>query len=322
MGPTARSKRAVSEKLGEPTRQPPADGTKSGATLTEDAVTSEVAAETVTSSEEITSSASEEPTAQQADTAATDGSIITKDISPTARVPTTYGRENRVGHRYLRKSLNSTRGQSDTDAGDGPPRSPKIRIEARIDSDKKSEQLAREEHQVRNTRVRRNLRYAEKNTEAEEEVVEAAKNATKVRNKRRAKLPTPSVDDDPESNSKTNCNAGAHSQAAATRSASSPAKRQTKESSKQQTVEQSAAKTDKTHKTEKAKKTNPGRPQPKEQIRTRAREQEKERASSANPTKLLVRAATRNAGKNNGIEEVTNDTYNGIIELSYIELSH
>ncbi|XP_039954623.1 condensin complex subunit 3 [Bactrocera tryoni] len=305
---TARGQTAVSEKVDEPTRQPPPpDGTESVANLTADANAvagaPEIVPEAVTSSEEMPTTASEAP--KDAQQATTDGSIITKDISPSARVPTTYGRENRVGHRYLRKSLNSTRGQSDSEAGDGPPRSPKIRIEARIDSDKKSEQQpAREEHQVRNTRVRRNLRYAEKNTEAQvEEVVETAKDATKGRNKRRANLPTLVVDDDTDSNSKTSSNAGVQSQATTTRNASSPAKRQTKESSKQQAVEQSATKADKA---EKAKDANPeqSKAQPKEQVRTRGREQEKERTPSALPTRLLSRAATRSAAKSNDVEEL------------------
>ncbi|XP_014086147.2 condensin complex subunit 3 [Bactrocera oleae] len=305
--PTAQSKTAVSEKVDEPTQQPPPQpppaSTESGANLTEDAnaVAPEVAPEIVTSSEEMTATASEATTVAQQ--AATDDSIITKDISPSARVPTTYGRENRVGHRYLRKSLNSTRGQSDSEAGDGPPRSPKIRIEARIDSDKKSEQSAHEEHQVRNTRVRRNLRYAEKNTEAQEVAVETVKDATKVRNKRRANLPTLVVDDDADSNSIPNSNAGAQSQTTTTSITSSPAKRQTKESSKQKTVEQSATKTDKA---EKVKETNQEQPkaQPKEQVRTRAREQEKQKTPSALPTRLLARTATKSAAKNNDAEEL------------------
>uniref|UniRef100_A0A034VAX3 Condensin complex subunit 3 n=1 Tax=Bactrocera dorsalis TaxID=27457 RepID=A0A034VAX3_BACDO len=307
---TARDKTAVSEKVDEPTQQPPPqpppDGSESVANLTADAnavaAAPEAAPEAVTSSEELPATASETPTVAQQ--AANDGSIITKDISPSARVPTTYGRENRVGHRYLRKSLNSTRGQSDSEAGDGPPRSPKIRIEARIDSDKKSEQQpAREEHQVRNTRVRRNLRYAEKNAEAQEEVVETAKDATKVRNKRRANLPTLVVDDDTDSNSKTSSDAGAQSQATTTRNTSSPAKRQTKESSKQQAAEQSATKTDKAEKAKDAN-TEQSKAQPKEQMRTRAREQEKERTPSALPTRLLSRAATRSAAKSNDVEEL------------------
>uniref|UniRef100_A0A0K8V8N4 Condensin complex subunit 3 n=2 Tax=Bactrocera latifrons TaxID=174628 RepID=A0A0K8V8N4_BACLA len=303
---TARGKTAVSEKIDEPMRQPPPDGNESAANLTADvnavAAAAEAVPEAVTSSEEMPTAASEAPTVAQQ--ATNDGSIITKDISPSARVPTTYGRENRVGHRYLRKSLNSTRGQSDSEAGDGPPRSPKIRIEARIDSDKKSEQQpAREEHQVRNTRVRRNLRYAEKNTEAQEAVVETAKDATKVRNKRRANLPTLVVDDDTDSNSKTNSNADAQNHATTTRNTSSPAKRQTKESSKQHAVEQSATKTDKA---EKAKDANPeqSKAQPKEQVRTRAREQEKERTPSALPTRLQSRGATRSAAKTNDAEEL------------------
>ncbi|XP_011181583.2 condensin complex subunit 3 isoform X2 [Zeugodacus cucurbitae] len=309
IGQTARGKAAaVSEKVDEPTRQPPPqpppDGTESVATLSEDIAAdaaTELASQPATSSEEMAPTVSDTRTVAEQ---AADGGIITKDISPSARVPTTYGRENRVGHRYLRKSLNSTRGQSDNEAADGPPRSPKIRIEARIDSDKKSEQPAREEHQVRNTRVRRNLRYAEKNNAAEEEAAEPTKDAAKGRNKRRANLPTLNVDvDDTESNSKTNSDAAVgQSQATTTRSASSPAKRQTKESSKQQTVEQSAPKTDKPEKAKEVQQ-EPAKAQPKESIKTRSKEQEKAKLPPP-ATRLLARAATRSAAKNNEVEEL------------------
>uniref|UniRef100_W8B3V5 Condensin complex subunit 3 n=1 Tax=Ceratitis capitata TaxID=7213 RepID=W8B3V5_CERCA len=330
---TARSKTSVSESLNEPTSQPP----PSQPPLDVIANTTEVAA----SSEELASEetpvvATEAPTAAPAVTANADDGIITKDISPSARVPTTYGRENSVGHRYLRKSLNSTRGQSDTEAVDGPPRSPKIRIEARIDSDKKTEQPAHEERQVRNTRVRRNLRYIEKNANTEEQQVETENDVVNARNKRRANMPTTSADTGADlgthkiQNSNTNRNASPQKLAiSTTESDSSPAKRKTRETAKETTREERyAEKTKKKNRVEakeqsetpsnssKAQSSEPteeldkeaNKETTKEQLNTQSHEQirdnNKAKGTPAKPTRLASRALTRNATKTINVDEL------------------
>ncbi|XP_053966017.1 condensin complex subunit 3 [Anastrepha ludens] len=282
---TARSKTSVSETVDEPTQQPPPQPPPDAISTAEETIPS---SQGVAASAAKTQTATSAPAAEKPASATADGAIITKDISPTARVPTTYGRENRVGHRYLRKSLNSTRGGSDTEVGEGPPRSPKIRIEARIDSDKKSEQPAREERQVRNTRVRRNLRYADKNNAAEEEVVEMAKGVTIGRNKRRANVPTIVVDAVPERNTSPkqnlnpNSSASAPTQETLTQNVSSSAKRQSREPTKEQSSDKSLEKA-----------LEPNRGEPKEQAKLCAKEPEQVKVTPAKAIRLPVRSSAR-----------------------------
>ncbi|XP_036332520.1 condensin complex subunit 3 [Rhagoletis pomonella] len=311
---TGRSKTSVGEVVEEPSQQPPPQPPPNVvitavetiikpalvAAPVEPAVTSATAAEVPAPVEPAATSA---PAAEVPAIAVADGAIITKDISPSARVPTTYGRENRVGHRYLRKSLNSTRGQSDTEGGDGPHRSPKIRIEARIDSDKKTEQPAHEERRVRNLRAKRNLRYNDKNSESEEEEpVKPSKSAAQTRNKRRAHLPTVDVDDEPEviSSPKQTSNAkGSASKFEQARNAASPAKRQTKELIKEKSADELLEKIGEPRREQ-------SREQQKEQIKTRAKEAERAIVSPARTTRP-VRASSRRAKQISTAELNTSD---------------
>lgn len=87
----------------------------------------------------------------------------TAAISPTIlNTPTTFGSENVTNHRLLRKSLNLSRNNSvdsnSTANNDQAAKPTKIRIEARIDSDKKSK-AANENAQQQNSKSRRSLRY-------------------------------------------------------------------------------------------------------------------------------------------------------------------
>ncbi|KAI8114901.1 hypothetical protein FF38_05342 [Lucilia cuprina] len=89
-------------------------------------------------------------------------------VSPSAAsVPTTFGSENITSHRFLRKSLNLSRNNSIDSSGtpgnDQISRPNKIRIEARIDSDKKLKEPTKDSG-PENSRARRSLRYSKRNT--------------------------------------------------------------------------------------------------------------------------------------------------------------
>lgn len=89
-------------------------------------------------------------------------------VSPSAsNMPTTFGSENRTSHRFLRKSLNLSRNNS-IDSSNGTPgneqqaRPNKIRIEARIDSDKKTKN-PQKVSKTTNSKSGRSLRYNMRN---------------------------------------------------------------------------------------------------------------------------------------------------------------
>lgn len=88
-------------------------------------------------------------------------------VSPSAaNMPTTFGSENNTNHRFLRKSQNLSRNNSNDSNSilsiDTSARPNKIRIEARIDSDKKSKDQTKTPVSY-NSKTRRSLRYTKRN---------------------------------------------------------------------------------------------------------------------------------------------------------------
>lgn len=98
----------------------------------------------------------------------------TTSVSPSAAsMPTTFGSENVTSLRFLRKSLNLSRNNSidsnGTPSNDNATRPNKIRIEARIDSDKKSRNPPKSPLPAY-SRSKRNLRYNKRNNNLTAEI--------------------------------------------------------------------------------------------------------------------------------------------------------
>ncbi|KAL9918081.1 condensin complex subunit 3-like [Glossina fuscipes fuscipes] len=94
-------------------------------------------------------------------------SILIADGDPSVctDTPTTFGSDNNTSHRFLRKSLNASRNnsiESYPETIHEIQRPNKIRIEARIDSDKKANSAAGNPAQS-NVRITRSLRLAQRN---------------------------------------------------------------------------------------------------------------------------------------------------------------
>lgn len=92
----------------------------------------------------------------------------TTQVSPSVlNIPTTFGSENITSHRLLRKSLNLSRNNSvdsnGTSKNDQINQPNKIRIEARIDSDKKI-QNSYKNNSTGHSKTRKGLRYNIRNT--------------------------------------------------------------------------------------------------------------------------------------------------------------
>uniref|UniRef100_A0A1B0GBP7 Nuclear condensin complex subunit 3 C-terminal domain-containing protein n=1 Tax=Glossina morsitans morsitans TaxID=37546 RepID=A0A1B0GBP7_GLOMM len=112
-------------------------------------------------------------------------SILTADGDPSVCIdaPTTFGSDNNTSHRFLRKSLNASRNnsiESYPETIHDIQRPNKIRIEARIDSDKKSNGVAGNSAQS-NVRATRSLTLAQRTQKIQ------TQNSTQANNKRENK---------------------------------------------------------------------------------------------------------------------------------------
>ncbi|XP_059225519.1 condensin complex subunit 3 [Stomoxys calcitrans] len=106
-------------------------------------------------------------------------SQVTGDSPTAVNITTTFGSENRTEHNLLRRksrqSRNTSLDSNNTAISDSAERPNKIRIEARIDSDKKSGQ-SQKNAEISFSRVRRYLRYKKNDTSSnrpkEPEIIE------------------------------------------------------------------------------------------------------------------------------------------------------